>query len=245
MIKAVIFDLDNTLTDFVKMKQQAVDAAVDAMIDSGLDLPREAAEQKLFEIYDQEGIEYQKVFDRFLQQVLGRIDHRILAAGIVAYRRAREAALVAYPHVNLTLVELAKRGIQLCVISDAPAQQAWLRLCYLQLHQIFDFVITFEDTGEKKPAAAPFERALDLLQVEPQEVLMVGDWPERDMVGAARVGIKTVFARYGDTFGTVSSGADYEIDDIAEILDVVDRENRPGAPVEEPEARGRGSGGVG
>lgn len=226
MIKAVIFDLDNTLTDFVKMKRQAIEAAVDAMIDAGLHLRGEVAEQKLYDIYDREGIEYQKVFDQFLQDELGYIDHRILAAGIVAYRRAREAALVAYPHVNMTLVDLAKRGIKLGVISDAPAQQAWLRLCYLQLHQIFDAVVTFDDTGEHKPSRAPFERALSLLQVGPDEVLMVGDWPDRDMVGAAQMGIRTVFARYGDTFGTVSSRADYEIDDISKLVEVVDRENR-------------------
>ena len=35
MIKAVIFDLDNTLVDFMRMKQAAVAAAVDAMIDCG------------------------------------------------------------------------------------------------------------------------------------------------------------------------------------------------------------------
>ena len=36
MIKAVIFDLDNTLTDFMRMKENAVDAAVDAMVDAGV-----------------------------------------------------------------------------------------------------------------------------------------------------------------------------------------------------------------
>ena len=30
MIKVVIFDLDNTLTDFMRMKESAVDGAVDA-----------------------------------------------------------------------------------------------------------------------------------------------------------------------------------------------------------------------
>ena len=39
MIKAVIFDLDNTLVDFMAMKHQAIDAAINAMIDAGLDQP--------------------------------------------------------------------------------------------------------------------------------------------------------------------------------------------------------------
>ncbi len=55
------------------------------------------------------------------------------------------------------------------------------------------------------------------------EVLMVGDWPERDMVGASQLGIRTVFARYGDTFDTIDSGADYDIDDIHEIIPIVER----------------------
>ena len=54
---------------------------------------------------------------------------------------------------------------------------------------------------------------------------MVGDWPERDMVGAAQVGIPTVFARYGDTFGTIHSHADYEVNDISELLVVIQKEN--------------------
>ena len=54
---------------------------------------------------------------------------------------------------------------------------------------------------------------------------MVGDWPERDMVGAAKVGIKTAFARYGDTFGTIHSGADFELNDILELVAIVDRLN--------------------
>ena len=37
MIRAVVFDLDNTLTDFMGVKQASIDAAVDAMIDAGLD----------------------------------------------------------------------------------------------------------------------------------------------------------------------------------------------------------------
>ncbi|RKY69482.1 MAG: hypothetical protein DRQ02_00940 [Candidatus Latescibacterota bacterium] len=222
MIKAVIFDLDNTLVDFMRMKEAAIDAAVDAMVDAGLKMSKQEAKDQIYKIYQEEGIEYQRVFDRFLKEQLGGIDYKIHAAAIVGYRRAREAALVLYPHVNMTLTELVKRGIKLAVLSDAPRLQAWLRLCSLQLHHIFDFVLTFEDTGERKPSEIPFRKLLSLLKVAPSEALMVGDWPERDMVGAKKVGIKTVFARYGDTFATKHSGADFEIDDISEILEIID-----------------------
>jgi putative hydrolase of the HAD superfamily len=118
-----------------------------------------------------------------------------------------------------------KRGLKLAVVSDAPGREAWLRLCYLNFHHVFDHVITFDDTGERKPSPIPFRRALDLLGVSPSETIMVGDWAERDMVGAANLGMTTAFARYGDTFGTVESHANYELHDVSELLEVIEREN--------------------
>lgn len=221
MIRAIVFDLDNTLVDFMTMKRLAVGAAVDAMIDAGLPLDRDTAEGEIFAIYDRAGIEYQNVFDDLLQAQLGRVDYRILAAGVVAYRRAREAALVLYPHVSATLVGLIKHGLKLAVVSDAPRREAWLRLCYLNLHHLFDVVVTFEDSGERKPSAIPFRLVLERLGIAPDEALMVGDWAERDVVGAMQLGMRTAFARYGDTFGTVESGADFEIDDIHQLLGIV------------------------
>jgi HAD superfamily hydrolase (TIGR02253 family) len=225
MIKAVIFDLDNTLVDFMAMKAQAITAAINSMIDAGLKLPHEEVAERIEAIYKERGIEFQSVFDQLLYDIFQKVDYKILSAGVVAYRRAREAALVPYPHVTMTLVELVKRGVRLAVVSDAPGREAWLRLCYLNFQHLFDAVVTFDDTGERKPSPKPFQRALELLKVKPDEAIMVGDWPERDMVGAAQLGMATVFARYGDTFGTVESHASYDVNDISEVIRIIDREN--------------------
>jgi phosphoglycolate phosphatase-like HAD superfamily hydrolase len=154
-IKAIIFDLDNTLTDFMSAKANAVRAAADAMIDAGLKLDAEDVYARIFKIYDAVGIEHQRVFDKLLIDVLGHVDDRIMAAGVVAYRRAREAFLVPYPHVQYTLNRLLKEGYKLAVVSDAPRFEAWLRLCYLRLHHIFDVVLTYDDTKMRKPSAFP------------------------------------------------------------------------------------------
>jgi len=228
MIRLIIFDLDNTLTDFVGMKDSSIDAAVKAMIDAGLMFDPYRIKEEVYKIYEEEGIEYQRVFNKLLVNLIGEVDYKILAAGIVGYRRAREANLVLYPHVKVTLIELIKRGLKLAVVSDAPRQEAWLRLCYLQLHHMFDVVITFEDTGEYKPSPAPFRKVLKSVGIEANEAMMVGDWPERDIVGASELGIKTVFARYGDTFGTAKSGADYEIEDIYSLINIIDELNGAG-----------------
>jgi putative hydrolase of the HAD superfamily len=194
MISAVVFDLDNTLVDFMLMKKQAVDAAIHAMRDAGLMLSFEEIQMRIDEIYKERGIEFQSVFDELLYREFSKIDYKILSAGIIAYRRAREAALVPYPHVMMTLIELSKLQLKLGVVSDAPAREAWLRLCYLNFHHLFDAVVTFEDTGKRKPHPDPFRKILKKLNVKPAEALMIGDWHERDVVGAAQVGMKTVFA---------------------------------------------------
>lgn len=226
MIKAIIFDLDNTLMDFMLMKSRAVEAAVYAMIDAGMDMEFGEAIQKINSIYDREGIEYQQIFDEFLHDLYGGVNYKIMSAGIVAYRTAREAALKPYPNVFPTLIELVKMGLKLAVVSDAPSKEAWLRLSYLNFHHLFDVVITYDEAREKKPSPVPFNLALEKLQLKPEECLMIGDWAERDMVGAKAAGMKTVFARYGDTFNTRHPGSDYDINSISELIDIVKKENK-------------------
>ena len=75
----------------------------------------------------------------------------------------------------------------------------------------------------RKPDPAPFEKAIDLLGMKLDEVIMVGDWPERDMAGGSGVGIRTVYAKYGDTSGATVSGGDFEIDDISQLIPIVEK----------------------
>lgn len=225
MIKAVIFDIDNTLTDFMKMKRTAVDAAVEGMMDAGLPGAKEELVKEVFDVYWKEGIEDQKIFDKILKAKLGHIDFKILAGGILAYRRAKNGTMTLYPRVNHTLIELMKMGIKRTVISDAPKMEVWLRIVGLGLHHFFDDIITSEDFGVKKPDPKPYRRALELLATKPEETLMVGDWPERDIQGAKGVGMRTAWAKYGDTFGTTEAGADYVLEDIYEVVGIIKREN--------------------
>ena len=63
--------------------------------------------------------------------------------------------------------------------------------------------------------------ALKELNLSAKEVLMIGDWPDRDVVGAKQIGMKTIFAKYGDTFGTTDSGADWDVEDIYEVVRII------------------------
>jgi len=220
MIKAVIFDLDNTLIDFMKMKKHSCSAAIDAMIGAGLNVEHDKAIKVLFGLYDKHGLEEKTIFQKFLKKLTGKIDYRILASGIVAYRRVRTGFLEPYPNVDYVLLKLKDKGIKLGIVTDAPKLKAWIRLASMKLTNYFDVVVTFEDTKQHKPSKLPFEAALKQLKLKPQECLMVGDWPERDIKGAKALDMQTCFARYGNP-KIKKSGADLEISNLKELLNIV------------------------
>lgn len=204
-LQAIVFDLDNTLLDFLRMKRMASDAAGRAMVAAGADFPfgDDEAGDILFGEY-LEDIEGDRVFERFLQrhhqQKLMLSQHavdRITAAAVNAYERCKATHLEPYPGVRRTLLRLARMGLRMGVVTDAPRFKAYQRLDAAGLVDFFDFVVTHTDHGEHKPAQRPFQEALGLLDLPPQAVLMVGDWPDRDVKGARTVGMRTAWARYG------------------------------------------------
>lgn len=230
MIRAVLFDLDNTLVDFLRMKRLASGEAARAMVAAGADFPfgPDEAGERLYAHYLDHGIESDDAFTTFLaahnraRLAYGQNVHdRILAAGVQTYVRAKELFLQPYPGVRRTLVELVRRGLRLGVVTDAPRLKGWMRLQHLGLAEFFDVVVAFDDTSQRKPDPAPFRAAIDVLGLKPLEVLFVGDWPERDVAGAKAVGLRTCFARYGRPRHDGGHGADFEIDRIEALLDHV------------------------
>lgn len=221
MLKAVLFDLDNTLVDFMRMKEACSDAAIHAMVEAGLPMREASAKKKLFKMYESVGIENQKIFEKFLKKMMGKIDYRILAAGIAAYRRVKGGHLVPCPHVRETLVKLKEMGLKLGIVSDAPRIQAWLRLAEMNMIEFFDVVIALEDTGQKKPSSIPFRKAIGKLGAKPNEILFVGDNPNRDIKGAKAVGMHTALAKYGQ-FASGKYRAEHELKSARDILKVVD-----------------------
>lgn len=220
MIKAVLFDLDNTLINFMKMKKKSCEAAVSAMVDSGLKMNKKAALKLLYELYEKHGMEDHTIFQKLLIKISKKIDHQILAKGIDAYRKAQIATMEPYPGVIPTLIKLKEKGIKLAIVSDAPKLKAYLRLVELRIVDFFDIVVALEDTGKTKPSPEPFKRALKMLKLKPEEAVFIGDMLERDIKGAMRVGIMTVHAKYGSS--CVSDVCpDHSISKIENLLKIV------------------------
>lgn len=220
-IKAIFFDLDNTLIDFKGMKEQASRAAIKAMIKAGLRTNEDRAWRQLFRLFMVHGMEDQKIFDKFLKSTTGRVDIRILAAGVTAYRKEKNKVLKPYPNVKATLRKL-KRRYTLAIVTDAPKFQAWSRLYDMGLEDYFDFVLTFDDTKKKKPNPAPFKKALRIANAKPEEVLMVGDSITRDVKTPKKLGMMTALAKYGQVWKDKSRiKPDHYLHDISDIIKIV------------------------
>jgi putative hydrolase of the HAD superfamily len=201
-IRAILFDLDNTIADFIAMKQQSVRAAAKAMVTAGLQMNETQAYTQLLNAYFEFGIESDKAFTDFLKDN-GMFDHKILAAAINAYLEAKKEALKPYPNVQSTLETLKQKGIHLSIVTDAPKTKAYQRLLGMGLEHYFKVVIGFEDTGSSKTTGLPILLALSMLRkdmpaLSSGEVLMVGDSFEKDIYPARMIGLKTALAKYGN-----------------------------------------------
>lgn len=203
MIRAILFDVDNTLIDFLLMKEIAVDAAVRAMQDL-VDISFDDAKENIYKIYDNGKMEHETVFQEFLKELGYEEDYRIISKAVVAYRRAKLGHTIPYPQVKETLLKLKASGLILGVVTDAPRKNAWIRLTELGLEDFFDFVITYDDTGIGKKSSKPFDLAKSKLpDIRPEDILFVGDSIHGDMPGARFAGFKTVFAAYGYNEGMI------------------------------------------
>lgn len=212
MIQGIVFDLDDSLIPFMSLKRSCVDAAVDAMIHTGLTIPKVKAVERIYQIYYKDGLESQEIFDKFMVQELGGIDYKMLAAAVIAYKKTR-ARITPYPGVPPTLAELLRMGIKLAILSDAPKLQAWTRLTEAHLQDYFEHVVTFEDTNKRKPHPDPFKLVIQKLGTAPGDTLMVGDWASRDMLGGRSAGMVTAYVQYNDS---AMQTPDQELEDIVD-----------------------------
>jgi len=92
------------------------------------------------------------------------------------------------PGVTDLLSSLRARGIPVVAMSDFPVER---KLGLLGLEDAFDFAFSSEDTHYLKPNPEPFLKILDLVSLEPTDVLYVGNSHAYDVIGAGRIGMKT------------------------------------------------------
>jgi HAD superfamily hydrolase (TIGR01509 family) len=124
------------------------------------------------------------------------------------------------------LEALRARGLKLALVSNT-ASPRWLLEPILERQGIterVDAVVLSSEVGKRKPHPAIFEKALRGLDVPSVEALFVGDRLEADVLGASRVGMKTVQAVwFRADEGPPGVEADYQAFTLMDVLNVVDR----------------------
>jgi len=70
---------------------------------------------------------------------------------------------------------LEESDLKLVIITDANKYHASARLSKVKLLEFFNLVVAADMTGTKKPDPAHFLFALQSLEIEPEESLVVGD----------------------------------------------------------------------
>jgi putative hydrolase of the HAD superfamily len=124
------------------------------------------------------------------------------------------------------LEALRARGLKLALVSNTASPQ-WLLQPILERQGIaerVDAIVLSSEVGKRKPHPAIFERALSELDVDPSDALFVGDRLEADVLGASRVGMKTVQAVwFRADEGPDGVEPDYQAFTQMDVLNVVDR----------------------
>jgi putative hydrolase of the HAD superfamily len=215
-VRALLFDMDNTLFDFVGAQMAACRAVSRSL---GVE-----EENLLFEYFLRpvHGFESHENILDFMQ------DQRIPVPGFYdtarrIYEEEKIRAITPYPGVQNTLARIRDQGLPMGIITDAHSRDAVRRLEKTGLLPFFCCMVTYDLVLVKKPAREPFIAALDMLRSAAEEVLLVGDSPRRDIEPGRNLGIRTVYARYGDRFsdGRSPVPADYTIDTMAELPEIL------------------------
>jgi putative hydrolase of the HAD superfamily len=192
MIKAVFFDIDDTLYDTSGFAKLARKAALKAMIDAGLPLSQQEAYLLLREIIKEKGSNYDKHFNILTKRVMGEENPLLIALGMITYHNVKFALLRLFPDTMSTLIYLKKSNYQMGVISNGLTIKQWEKLIRLGLYHFFDDVVTSQEAKSEKPDRKIFQLALERMGCQAEESIMVGNKFSEDILGATKAGMSAI-----------------------------------------------------
>ena len=194
MIRAVLFDLDDTLYPQAAFLDAAWAAVAEAAAPYGVAPPLLHA---ALTAVAAEGSDRGRIIDRALSLVnAGWVPVGPLLA---AFRACAPVQLSPFPGVPEALAQLRSQVlIGLVTDGEVGGQRAKLRA--LGLEEAFDAIVYSDDLGRalRKPHPAPFQRVLADLGVPADAAVVIGDRPDKDVVGAAAAGLPAIRVRTGE-----------------------------------------------
>lgn len=220
-IKAMIFDLDDTLYDESEYVNQAFENTA-AYLARRLGMPgrKEEFRRRMLELTEQNG--RGKVFDRLCEETGARLP----VSELVQTYRSTRPALSLYPDAEELLRSLGEKGVKTGLITDGCSPVQHEKIAALGLDGRLDSVIVTDDFGIRKPQTEAYEKCLRALACAPREAAYVGDNPRKDFIGAKALGMKTfrIIREKGMFMGVQAEPeweAEYCIRSLAELIEWV------------------------
>lgn len=215
-IKAVIFDLDDTLYDGSQLRVLAIEQSVKAMIERGLNCSIEEGVRKMKELMTSSSLNKFKEFIEYF----GPYSDELWEYGRDGYINAYFDKLIAYPDVLETLERLKDK--KLVLITEGTYKQQNKKIDILGVRNYFEHIF-IPEIGKKE---SYFLRALDILDIDPEEILVIGDRVDREIKIGNKLGMKTVRLMRGlHSFVNPEDDlerADFEIKDFNEVFDIIE-----------------------
>lgn len=214
MVRLVIFDFDGTLGD---TRQNIIITLQRTMRIMGLEVRDEATCAATIGL---------TLEDSFLKMYpdMSREDARktVDVYRDIFYRSIEELQPELFPGVGDVVKELHSKGIILSVASSRTSPSLLLFLRNMGIADYFSLVLGADNVEHHKPHPEAVERTLSELGVDAEEAIVVGDMP-LDVEMAHRAGVVAVGVSYGNASREelVESSADYVIDNILPLIDIV------------------------
>lgn len=210
MYKAILFDLDGTLTESGEGITKSVQYALEKIGKPEPDLEklRVFVGPPLLEQF----MKYSDLDEETARQAVAYYRERYSVTGIYENR--------VYPGIREMLEELQRKGYLLAVASSKPEHFVKTVLEYFGLTEYFHEIVGSEMDGNRTRKSQVIEETLKRLNLSEhrEQVLMVGD-KEHDVLGAREAGLKCVAVSYG--YGTreeLEASRPLQIVDTAEEL---------------------------
>lgn len=213
MKKIAIFDFDGTIADTKPVILNTFHRTFDAE-----GLPQHTDDEIAATI----GLPLKEAFPK-----LCPMDAERAAECTAAYRRIfddvnSEIGVPMFPHVADTLRAIHDRGVALTIATSRGYKSAADFIRGFHLDDIVRFIVAAEDVKHAKPDAEPVTKTLRHYAMEPADAIVVGD-THFDILMGRNAGCATVGVTYGNGSrqSLEEAGADFIVDDFAEIADII------------------------
>nr|MDO8118224.1 TIGR02253 family HAD-type hydrolase [Candidatus Sigynarchaeota archaeon] len=222
-LDAIFFDLDDTLFDATSLAEKARRAAIEAMIENGLNgITPEQGYEILKEIVNEFGSNYDGHFNMLLKR-LNASSSKLISQAIITYHRIKVQEIHLYPDVfGFLQNEKQHPGCKLGIITDGLPIKQWEKIIRLGLDMFFPFVFISDEIGIRKPNPKLYAWACEKASSSVARSLYVGDRFDQDIAPAKQAGLLTCFLHRGGKHDKVLSDkekimVDFEVKDLNEL----------------------------